>query len=248
MATQPPNSGWVPPPFRTQMYNSDGSMSRAWVDWFNTHGNIIQGTHAQRLDISAKTNQNLYALYYESDRSVIYTAINGVWVYVAGMMIGATDAMPADLGVNDVGFLFFDTTLGVQSYWDGTGWEPITAPAVTPGASATYPATVAALAGTISASTVQNSRFAQFGKWCYVAFDVLVTASSTSNPMQIGVTLPVPPVFPNAIAGLVQVNSSLLPVVSACYATTFGNQVIVNFPSTSSVQYLLSVGGIYETV
>jgi len=147
MATQAPNSGWVPPPIRNQLYNSDGTMTRAWVDWFNTHAMTIQGTHAQRLNISAKANQNLYALYYESDRSVLYTSINGIWQYVAGMMIGQVP--PVDLGLNDNGFLFLNTQFpggGVNLLCDG---DSLTAGYYTANhATDSYPSQLAVLLNT----------------------------------------------------------------------------------------------------
>lgn len=42
---------------------------------------------------------------------------------VAGFGRGATAARPTGLGVDDIGYFFFDTTLGLPVWWTGAAWH-----------------------------------------------------------------------------------------------------------------------------
>lgn len=45
---------------------------------------------------------------------------------VARVAFGATATRPSGLTTEDVGFLFFDTTLGKPVFWKGAGWVDAT--------------------------------------------------------------------------------------------------------------------------
>lgn len=88
---------------------------------------VNSGTHADRLAAPA-TNYPVGALWFETDRNGIeyqvrLVAKNPTWVYAAGEMRVATLAgLPADLGVNDTGFLAHDIQYEHSYRWTGTVW------------------------------------------------------------------------------------------------------------------------------
>lgn len=88
---------------------------------------FIEDTHANRLTLRTPPSTANIALI-ETDRSVLYASeLSGgslVWVYLAGVMVSALANRPADLGVNDTGFLFYatDTTQLTKYIWTGTAW------------------------------------------------------------------------------------------------------------------------------
>jgi hypothetical protein len=81
----------------------------------------IADTHANRL---AHPPAAAGALYFESDRTVLYVAVgvSPIWTYAAGVMSGLASARPGDLAVPDTGFEFFATDRGILSRWDGSKW------------------------------------------------------------------------------------------------------------------------------
>jgi hypothetical protein len=82
---------------------------------------VFVGTHAIRVGTSAAKDGSLF---YETDRTVLYVSVSGVWKYCAGAMAGtlSPDQKPTDLGADDVGFLF-DSTDYLHTYrWSGSAW------------------------------------------------------------------------------------------------------------------------------
>jgi hypothetical protein len=87
------------------------------------------GTHAQRLSIGPY-NVKAGALFYETDRTVIYMAVTSgtnarVWAYVGGQMRGtlSPNQKPSDLSTNDAGFLFYSTDFLHEYRWTGAAWQ-----------------------------------------------------------------------------------------------------------------------------
>jgi len=79
-----------------------------------------QGTHVNRPDPTSAADGGTY---FETDRTVIYVAVSGVWTYSAGTMAGLLAAKPGDLAAADTGFLFAATDYAHTYRWNGTGWE-----------------------------------------------------------------------------------------------------------------------------
>lgn len=86
-------------------------------------GAVTIGTHAERLAVSPIQAGN-GAVWYETDRTVWYGVILGVWTYLSGTMQGtlAPDLKPADLGIPDNKFVFYSTDFARDYYWNGAGW------------------------------------------------------------------------------------------------------------------------------
>ena len=84
----------------------------------------MSGAHTIRLATAAV----LGATFFETDRSVLYEAINtgyGIaWSYVTGVMVGTTisvDQRPS-LGGNDTNFQFYSTDALLLYRWNGAAW------------------------------------------------------------------------------------------------------------------------------
>lgn len=116
-----------------------GQPTREWLAWFrSTQGSIeslttsvagqlstiLQDTHANRLAAYPATDYDPGALFYETDRTVVYrvNAAGTAWVYAAGEMAAAFASVPADLGADDAGFLLQITDYGHRAKWSGTAW------------------------------------------------------------------------------------------------------------------------------
>ncbi len=88
-------------------------------------GTIIQTTHAGRASISA-SSYPIGTLLFETDRTVLYvnrgTFGSSNWVYILGIYYSILSNRPADLGINDAGFLFHSTDTQATQRWDGTTW------------------------------------------------------------------------------------------------------------------------------
>lgn len=94
---------------------------------------VLYDTHANRIGLADHhpTRQPDGALFYETDRKVIYQVqlVAGVptWVYIAGTMSGTIDTAtadqkPTDLNTNDTGFLFSSTDFDRIFKWSGSAW------------------------------------------------------------------------------------------------------------------------------
>ena len=91
---------------------------------------VLENTHANRLAVNTyfAAGQTIGTLFYETDREVTYivtsSSTGNVWLYQGGVMTAALGSRPADLGVNDLGFQFVDSTAVTQTAytWTGTAW------------------------------------------------------------------------------------------------------------------------------
>ena len=95
-------------------------------------GAPIVDTHANRATATYDPdNYSVGQLYFESDRIVMYVVVlsSGVniWRYAGGTYYAATASQPTDLGANDAGFRFVDSTADTQIeyFWSGTEWLTI---------------------------------------------------------------------------------------------------------------------------
>lgn len=81
----------------------------------------IYGTHAERIGRPVASDATVYV---ETDRGgVMYQAQGTQWKYAGGIMAAPWASMPADLGLNDLGFIFFDNTNSLHVWqWTGTAW------------------------------------------------------------------------------------------------------------------------------
>lgn len=113
-------------------------------------GNLIAGTHAQRLATPAVEGN----FFFEYDRTWLYGANqNGVWQYLGGIYLSSATDRPADLGNADLGAVFqqHDYANGnLQWWWTGANWY---ADGVQRGAIASLPAASNALAGSYYEAT-----------------------------------------------------------------------------------------------
>ena len=122
--TQNPLSGLA----RTPFLSSDNStVSYQWLKFFQgiaLAANVpafVSNTHANRAQISAANYMN-GSLYFESDRGVVYIAVNGVWHYFVGTYYDLQANLPTDLGVNDESFLFYVNDYAHLLIWTGQAW------------------------------------------------------------------------------------------------------------------------------
>lgn len=89
-------------------------------------GVVLEDTHANRLTLYPASATAIGALFWETDRTVLYvvTESAGVraWTYAAGMYQAAFANRPADLGANDAGFLYMPSVYIHICRWSGSGW------------------------------------------------------------------------------------------------------------------------------
>jgi hypothetical protein len=137
----------ITPPFRTALLTANGvpfgtgngdiQTTRDWwlywqqlTDQGNSNSKLAtEGPHANRPLPEYMPDG---ALYYESDRGVIYCNANPagtpVWQYIAGTMWGTLvpDQRPTDLGVHDAGFDFRTVAPPPREFiWNQTAWVEI---------------------------------------------------------------------------------------------------------------------------
>jgi hypothetical protein len=133
----------ITPPFRTSLLTANGvpfatdngdiQTTRDWwlywnqlTDRSNANSKLATaGTHANR---PMPEGMPQGALYYESDRGVLYASTLGVWQYIAGTMWGTLvpDQRPTDLGVHDAGFDFRTVAPPPREFiWNQTAWVEI---------------------------------------------------------------------------------------------------------------------------
>jgi hypothetical protein len=89
-------------------------------------GEVLYGTHAVRLTHAAGSVAE-GTLFYETDRAAFYQSetVLGLRVWLLAMCrpLRTVAALPADLGVNDEGFTWFDSYAGVTHRWSGNAWN-----------------------------------------------------------------------------------------------------------------------------
>jgi len=116
-------------PRTMKIVNEDGTITRSGQLLLEQlqPAMVMSGGHDQRPDTDSVPDG---ALYIEEDRSgVIYQNQGGEWHYIAGTMWStlSPDTRPADLGVNDAGFVFRSTDPPPREYiWSGTVWVDAT--------------------------------------------------------------------------------------------------------------------------
>ena len=86
----------------------------------------IVDTHSNRLLNYPAASYDIGAWFYETDRTSLYQvqSVAGVnqWIWISGQMRAVIAGQPADLGSNDVGFLFYSTNTFYTYRWDGAAW------------------------------------------------------------------------------------------------------------------------------
>lgn len=89
-------------------------------------GVVLEDTHSNRLTLHPASSTNVGALFWETDRTVLYvvTETAGVrsWTYAAGMYQSAFASRPTDLGLSDAGFLYMPGTYLHICRWSGAAW------------------------------------------------------------------------------------------------------------------------------
>ena len=84
---------------------------------------VAFGTHALR---PSPTSSAVGALYYETDRTVLYITETfsgaAAWAYVAGIYSATYASRPTDLALHDAGFQFYATDQNELNIWSGTAW------------------------------------------------------------------------------------------------------------------------------
>lgn len=82
---------------------------------------ILNGTHATRLATPPQAN----TFFFETDRTALYWCGDGsAWIFAAGGFLSSIADQPADLGTNDVSFVFTQHDAGgdVIWNWSGSAW------------------------------------------------------------------------------------------------------------------------------
>lgn len=143
-------SGNAPQPTNTNAGNGTNQPPRTAKEWYrfwnqsanqiNSNSSLVtSGSHAARPD-PANTPDG--ALYFETDRGVLYQLRNGQWWYVAGIMYSTLnpDTRPTDLGVTDGGFEFgsTDTSPPRHFIWSQTQWVDVSSQWVNGSGGAIY--------------------------------------------------------------------------------------------------------------
>lgn len=104
------------------------TVSRQWLKFLQgiaLAANVptfVSDTHANRSQIPAANYAN-GTFYFETDRDVVYIAVNGFWFYFAGIYQDTQAKLPTDLGTNDANFLYEVTDYAHLLAWNGTGWS-----------------------------------------------------------------------------------------------------------------------------
>jgi len=84
------------------------------------------GTHSQRKQRFQAATYPVGTLFFETDRTVLYTVLKpgstNQWYYETGIMSAAFANRPADLGTPDAGFLFYATDQSITYRWTGAAW------------------------------------------------------------------------------------------------------------------------------
>lgn len=113
---------------RTPFLASDGqTVSREWLQFFfgialaKNVPTFLANTHANRAQIPAQNYAN-GTLLFETDRGVVYIAVNGSWYYFAGTMQVTQSALPVDLALSDINFLAEVTDYAHLLMWTGKAW------------------------------------------------------------------------------------------------------------------------------
>ena len=119
------------PPLRTQFQTPNISvpgMTWNWQTWFREVVRVINArqfqitdSHANRANYPASSYAD-GTTFWETNRTVYYVAIASAWKYASGMMATTQAGLPADLGLNDAGFLAFVTDYGHLLRWSGSAW------------------------------------------------------------------------------------------------------------------------------
>lgn len=89
-------------------------------------GVALEDSHANRIANFPPANYPVGVIFRETDRNVVYVNFGGFWVFAAGAMMNVFASRPTDLGVHDVGFLFFASDTLAISQWNGTAWISFT--------------------------------------------------------------------------------------------------------------------------
>ena len=110
---------------------------------------LIIDTHANRANYPATGYPN-GTMYFETDRTVFYIAMNGVWKFFTGRYSDLIASIPIDLGADDVGFNFWSTNYKHAFQWkpNGLGGYTWDFAAGDPGSSWIIAGTIAPYGGT----------------------------------------------------------------------------------------------------
>lgn len=107
---------------------SGGKMTWQWQRWYqevvriiNRREFLLNDSHANRASYAANVFAN-GTTFWETDRTVYYVVVSAAWKYSTGIMATTQAGLPADLGLNDAGFLAFVTDYGHLLRWSGTAW------------------------------------------------------------------------------------------------------------------------------
>lgn len=87
-------------------------------------GVVLADTHANRSSY-APGSYPTNSLYYETDRQATYRNSGSAWLLLIAFRADTTANKPGDLGANDYGFLYYDTTTSQLQYWNGASWATI---------------------------------------------------------------------------------------------------------------------------
>jgi hypothetical protein len=131
----------IAPPIRSSLVDPNQPADRptASRDWYLFFQGLAQNLAIGLLQTNASTHPDRLAqpverfpdgaLWFETDRNVLYAMWNGRWTYLSGTMYGtlSPDQRPTDLGAADSGFEFRSTdTPARQFIWSGGGWVEVT--------------------------------------------------------------------------------------------------------------------------
>lgn len=106
------------------MLDTQGSIEGLTTSITGLLATILQDTHANRVAGYDPADYDPGALFFETDRTVVYRVNEAGtdWVYAFGEMAAAFASVPTDLGADDEGFLLQITDYGHRVRWDGAAW------------------------------------------------------------------------------------------------------------------------------
>lgn len=88
----------------------------------STNDRVQYGTHATRVATAPQPNG---ALFWETDRTALYIAIDQVWEFLINQTFYGTlspNQKPSDLASTESGFLFYSTDFDREYIWTSTAW------------------------------------------------------------------------------------------------------------------------------
>lgn len=225
------------PDLTTMLQNMQTALALACCGDRRNQG-VMSGLHADRSTIPAG-GLNLSRVYFETDRNALYTSINNVWTYMAGIMVAAAASRPVDLATSDMYFFFLASDTLTFSYWDGAAWNTVTSGSAQ--TTGTWTAAITFGGGNtgITYSSTQTMNYVKTGSTVTTTVDLTLSSKGSSTGVAEITGLPFNPSAAEITLGCWQYGTNLSGLTSTpvCLPFVGGSKITLShFGSTGSTQ------------